>query len=69
VPKKTAYELKFPGKWQPLINNLGFGTFTVQQVLEPQLAITKPFSVKNTNNFTSPVPRFTNPENIIEYKK
>ena len=32
VPKNTAYELKFPGKWQPLINNLGFGTFTVQQL-------------------------------------
>jgi hypothetical protein len=69
VPKNTAYELKFPGRWQPLINNLGFGTFTVQQFLVPQLAITKPITLKEVNNFSSPEPKFINPSNKIEYKK
>jgi hypothetical protein len=69
VPKNTAYELKFPGKWQPQIENLGFGTFVVQQYLVPQYAITKPYAIKNPTNFTSPVPRNSNPSNRIGYKK
>jgi hypothetical protein len=69
VPKNTAYELKFPGKWQPQIENLGFGTFVVQQYTVPQYAITKPYAIKNATNFTSPVPRNSNPSNRIGYKK
>jgi hypothetical protein len=68
VPKNTAYELKFPGKWQPLIENLGYGVFTVQQCITPQLAITKTFAVQNINNYSSPEPTLTNPSNKIQFK-
>lgn len=56
VPVNTAYELKDPSRWQPLVISSGNGIFTVQQFVTPQLRVVTPYSYDDPNQFKAPRP-------------
>jgi hypothetical protein len=43
-PVNTAYQLRDPSRWQPLVVTSGNGVFRVQQFVTPQEALLAPFS-------------------------
>ena len=67
VPNNTAYELKFPGLWQPNIHYKN-GVATVQQYAFPQLRLVKPYFLQSVNKIPSNIPLNSDPLNFIEYK-
>jgi hypothetical protein len=50
-PVNTAYELRDPSRWQPLVVTDGSGVFRVQQFVTPQLRVTRPYSYDDPNRF------------------
>jgi hypothetical protein len=66
-PVNTPYELHDPSRWQPLMNTPGNGTFTAQQFVTPQWAVTNPYSYHDPNRFNAPVPRASNVQHWLAY--
>jgi hypothetical protein len=56
-PVNTAYELRDPSRWQPLVVTDGSGVFRVQQFVTPQLRVTRPYSYDDPDRFRVPPPR------------
>jgi hypothetical protein len=67
-PVNTAYTLSHPSRWQPLLITSGNGTFTIQQFITPQWAITRPYSYDRPNRFRAPEPEASNIVNFRDYK-
>jgi hypothetical protein len=67
-PVNTAYDLRFPGRWQPIVTSAN-GIFKVQQFVTPQYALTKPYSFKSPLIFKMPPPLNSNPRNFAAYKQ
>ncbi len=59
-PVNTPYEIEDPSRWQPLLVRQGSGTYTAQQFVTPQYAITEPFSLEDPNKFETPPPAQSN---------
>jgi hypothetical protein len=55
-PVNTAYEIFDPTKWQPQVVTAGNGIFRVQQYVTPQIAITKPYALKDVASHVTPEP-------------
>jgi hypothetical protein len=55
-PVNTAYKLKDPSRWQPLVVTQGNGIFRVQQFVTPQWSITQPYSYPSAKHFSVPPP-------------
>jgi hypothetical protein len=57
IPKNTAYELKYPTKWQPLIEESEIkDLFVVQSHTLPQYGFALPISMINISDYTLPEP-------------
>lgn len=44
APVNTAYELKYPSRWQPSMSTNGGGVFKIQQFVTPQFKLMKPYT-------------------------
>jgi hypothetical protein len=62
-PVNTAYELRDPSRWQPLVVTQGNGVFRVQQFVTPQAGLLKPFSFPRSMlpSLRVPPPTMSNP--------
>jgi hypothetical protein len=62
-PVNTAYELRDPSRWQPLVSTTANGVFKVQQFVTPQSALLTPFSYPRSmlKNLQVPPPTKSNP--------
>jgi len=69
MPKNTAYDFKYPGKWQPNIVYRDSGVYFVQQHIFPQYGRVKPYSIKNVDAYLLPAPVKSNPSNKKQFKK
>ena len=67
IPANTAYQLKFPSKWQPAIVADRTGIFRVQQFVTPQLRNVSPYSYKNVKRFKAPFPADSQFSNFPAY--
>jgi hypothetical protein len=67
-PVNTAFKLQDPSRWQPLITTPGNGTFTVQQFVTPQWALTRPYSYRDPRRFRAPEPEASEIHNFFAYK-
>lgn len=68
-PVNTAYELRNPSHWQPLVVPRGDGAFTVQQFVTPQMARTKAFTFDDPSIFPAIPPVDSNHLNRQRYKR
>lgn len=68
-PENTAYRLRNPSRWQPLVVTKGNGIFQVQQFVTPQLARVRPYSYSDPSEFRAPVPTASNHHNRAEYRR
>jgi len=68
APVNTPYELVDAGRWQPSIIDNGHGIFRVQQFITPQYAEVTPYSYSTPDEFTSPPPMASDPDNAFRYK-
>lgn len=69
APRNTAYQLRFPSRWQPAITTTGGGLFKVQQFVTAQLGQTLPYSYNRHRRFRAPFPRASQIVNFSEYKR
>jgi len=67
-PKNTAYKLKFPNHWQPLIKYVGNSSYTIQNFIVPQWGTLHSWSGLDPNNFHSPRPDKSANYNSADYK-
>lgn len=56
TPVNTAYELRYPGRWQPDIRVRPYGISTVQQFVTPQYDRVLPYSYGSPVAFSVPAP-------------
>ena len=56
VPVNSAFELKFPGRWQPDIQRQGIGLYKIQKFVTPQYALVEPYSYPDPTAFFIPPP-------------
>ncbi|MGW3498371.1 DUF6851 domain-containing protein [Streptomyces sp. NPDC001020] len=68
-PENTAYQVRNPSRWQPLVVTRGNGIFQVQQFVTPQLARVRPYSYSDPAKFRAPVPRASDHRNRVEYRR
>ena len=68
-PVNSAYELRFPGRWQPAITTTEHGIFKVQQFVTPQYAFTKAYTYDSPDQFVVPPPSKSDPRNFTAYKQ
>ncbi|PZH20830.1 hypothetical protein C1I97_00875 [Streptomyces sp. NTH33] len=68
-PQNTAYRLRDPSRWQPLVVTKDNGIFQVQQFVTPQLARVRPYSYSDPSGFRVPAPRASNHHNRVEYRR
>lgn len=50
-PVNTAYELRYPSRWQPNLSGDGAGVFNIQQFVTPQFKLMRPFTYNKPNQF------------------
>jgi hypothetical protein len=67
-PKNTAYKLRRPSRWQPDILSNNFGQYNVQKFVTAQFGNTQPYTYRNPNRFTAPVPYNSLIGNFFGYK-
>jgi hypothetical protein len=67
-PVNTGYSLAHPSRWQPLLVTPGNGTFTIQQFITPQWAVTRPYSYDRPSRFRAPEPSASDIRNIRDYR-
>lgn len=68
-PVNTAYELRDASRWQPNIEENGYGIFRVQQFVTPQYRLVKPYSYPTPHAFTAPRPEASSILNRTLYKQ
>lgn len=66
-PVNTAYELRDPSHWQPLLNGKE-GLFTIQQFVTPYWGQVKPISYRSPKEFSITPPVNSNHNNRAAYK-
>jgi hypothetical protein len=70
-PVNTAYELRDPSRWQPLVETKGNCVFQVQQFVTPQVGLLQPHSYPRSKlpSLQVPPPTMSNPRlNPAGYK-
>jgi hypothetical protein len=67
-PVNTAFELRDPSRWQPLLTSAGTGTFSVQHFAMPQWARTRPYSYASPKPFRAPRPEASDFDALAAYK-
>lgn len=68
TPVNTFQKLKDASRWQPAEGTNGYGKFTIQQFVTPQMGRTKAYSFDKPNSFNVPAPWRSNPHNHSAYK-
>ncbi|WP_419917993.1 DUF6851 domain-containing protein [Candidatus Poriferisocius sp.] len=68
MPVNTAYELKDPSRWQPLIERLRVGNYRIQHYVTPQYANVQPYSGIDPRSVRVPSPTASNHMNEEAYK-
>jgi hypothetical protein len=56
APVNSAYELKYPARWQPDLQLRGVGLYKIQQFVTPQYAFVEPYSFSDPGAFHIPSP-------------
>ena len=69
MARNTAYDLRFPGRWQPNFVTTNNGIFRIQQFVTPQLGETVAYSFDSARDFVAPVPVNSNPAHRTAYKR
>lgn len=55
-PVNTAYELRDPSRWQPLVVSDGTGVFRVQQFVTPQMGLVDPYALRGDERYRTAAP-------------
>jgi hypothetical protein len=68
TPVNSPYELLDPSRWQPLLVTPGNGTFSAQHFVTPQWSKTRPYSYRDPDRFSTPVPHASDVHHWQAYK-
>lgn len=67
-PRNSPDELTDPSRWQPLVVADRVGIFRAQRFVTPQLALTRPYSYDDPNDFAVPAPTASEDPSSAAYR-